>query len=100
MSRQNLRRSFHLTQLKRSSLHLEKRLVSQKILEHEISLEALKERMLDIDTKITSTTHAVGSLHSYMDQVGVPIPDMSEDVAASILYHEVTVGLLFMLQLA
>jgi hypothetical protein len=59
----NLRRSYHLRQLKRSSLHLEKRLVSQRIQEHEISLQALKERMLDLEEDIASSTLTVGSLH-------------------------------------
>ena len=86
----NVGRSFHLTQLKRSSLHLEKRLVSQKILEHEISLQALKERMPDIEKNISNTTLAVGNLHCYMDQVGVPVLDMSENVATSIIFFEVT----------
>ncbi|KAH9008240.1 hypothetical protein EDB83DRAFT_2531930 [Lactarius deliciosus] len=88
VSGQNLRRSFHLTQLQRSSLHLEKRLIKQKILEHEISFQALRERLVDVENNIASTTHAVGNLHCYMDQVGVPIPDMAEHVAASIVFSE------------
>ncbi|KAH9168877.1 hypothetical protein EDB89DRAFT_1909079 [Lactarius sanguifluus] len=56
---QDLRRSFHLTQLKRSSLHLEKCWVKQKIEEHEITLQALKERMTDIEESIASTTSKV-----------------------------------------
>ncbi|KAH9014885.1 hypothetical protein EDB84DRAFT_1527980, partial [Lactarius hengduanensis] len=87
-SGQNLRRSFHLTQLQRSSLHLEKCLIKQRIEEHEISIQALKERMVDVENSIASTTHAVGSLHCYMDQVGVPIPDMAEHVAASTMFSE------------
>ncbi|KAH9054549.1 hypothetical protein EDB83DRAFT_2316301 [Lactarius deliciosus] len=87
-SGQNLRRSFHLTQLRRSSLHLEKRLIKQKIEEHEISLQALKERMVDVENSIASTTDAVGSLHCFMDQVGITIPDMAEHVAASIVFSE------------
>ncbi|KAH8982324.1 hypothetical protein EDB86DRAFT_3126959 [Lactarius hatsudake] len=87
-SARNIRRSFHLTQLQRSSLHLEKRLVRQKIEEHEISLQALKERMADIENDIASTTYAVGTLHCYMDQNGIPIPDMAEHVAASIVFSE------------
>jgi hypothetical protein len=57
-------------------------LVSQKIQEHEISLEALEERMPDIEKNITSATLAVGDLHCYMDQVGVPVPGISENVAS------------------
>ncbi|KAH8976471.1 hypothetical protein EDB86DRAFT_2840627 [Lactarius hatsudake] len=72
----------------RSSLHLEKRLVRQKIEEHEISLQALKERMADIENDIASTTYAVGTLHCYMDQNGIPVPDMAEHVAASIVFSE------------
>ncbi|KAH9025769.1 hypothetical protein EDB84DRAFT_1440316 [Lactarius hengduanensis] len=72
----------------RSSLHFEKRLIKQKIEEHEISLQALKERMVDVENNIASTTHAVGTLHCYMDQVGIPIPDMAEHVAASIVFSE------------
>ncbi|KAH8994409.1 hypothetical protein EDB86DRAFT_3078277 [Lactarius hatsudake] len=87
-SARNIRRSFHLTQLQRSSLHLEKRLVRQKIEEHEISLQALKERMADIENDIASTTYAVGTLHCYMDQNGIPVPDMAEHVAASIVFSE------------
>ncbi|KAH9012736.1 hypothetical protein EDB84DRAFT_1582964 [Lactarius hengduanensis] len=87
-SGQNLRRSVHLTQLQRSSLHLEKRLIKQKIEEHKISLQALEEQLVDVENSIASTTHAVGSLHCYMDQVGVPIPDMAEHVAAPILFSE------------
>ncbi|KAH9013366.1 hypothetical protein EDB84DRAFT_1533030 [Lactarius hengduanensis] len=87
-SGQNLRRSFHLTQLQRSSLHLEKCLIKQKIEEHEISIQALKERMVDVENSIASTTHAFGSLHCYMDQVSVPIPDMAEHVAASTMFSE------------
>ncbi|KAH9036767.1 hypothetical protein EDB83DRAFT_2318666 [Lactarius deliciosus] len=56
---QDLRRSFHLTQLKRSSLHLEKCWVKQKIEEHEIALQVLKERMTDIEESIASTTSKV-----------------------------------------
>ncbi|KAI9429354.1 hypothetical protein H4582DRAFT_2089420 [Lactarius indigo] len=88
-SSRNLRRSFHLTQLQRSSLHLEKRLISQKILEHEISLQALRERMVDVENNIATTTRAVGNLHYYMDQVGVSIPDIPDHVAASIMSSEV-----------
>ncbi|KAH8978294.1 hypothetical protein EDB86DRAFT_3090838 [Lactarius hatsudake] len=87
-SARNIRRSFHLTQLQCSSLHLEKRLVRQKIEEHEISLQALKERMDDIENDIASTTYAVGTLHCYMDQNGIPVPDMAEHVAASIVFSE------------
>ncbi|KAH9011254.1 hypothetical protein EDB84DRAFT_1445269 [Lactarius hengduanensis] len=70
------------------SLHLEKRLIKQKIEEHKISLQALEEQLVDVENSIASTTHAVGSLHCYMDQVGVPIPDMAEHVAAPILFSE------------
>ncbi|KAH9048641.1 hypothetical protein EDB83DRAFT_2317387 [Lactarius deliciosus] len=87
-SGQKLRRSFHLTQLRRSSLHLEKRLIKQKIEEHEISLQVLKEQMVDVENSIVSTTNAVGSLHCFMDQVGIPIPDMAEHVAPSIVFSE------------
>jgi hypothetical protein len=65
-------------------------LVSQKILEYEMSLQALRERMLDLETNIKNATLAVGSLHCYMDEVGVPVPDMSENVASSIFFFEVT----------
>jgi hypothetical protein len=61
-------------------------LVSQEILEHEISL---KERMLDIAKNISNTTLA---LHCYMDQVGVAVPDMSE-IVASIIFSEVSLTL-------
>ncbi|KAH9002189.1 hypothetical protein EDB86DRAFT_3073992 [Lactarius hatsudake] len=71
-----------------SSLHLEKCLVRQKIEEHEISLQALKEWIADIENDIASTTYAVGTLHCYMDQNGIPIPDMVEHVAASIVFSE------------
>ena len=37
-----------------------------------MSLEALKERMLDIEKNKTSTMLAIGDLHCYMDQVGIP----------------------------
>ena len=94
-TRRNLRHTFHLTQLKRSSLHLERCLVFQKMQEHEMSLEALKERMLDLEKNITSTTLAVGDLHCYMNKVGVPIPDIPENVASSIMFSEVTLTLLF-----
>ena len=91
----NLCRTFHLTQLKRSSLHLERHLVFQKMQEHEMSLEALKERMLDLEKNITSTTLAVGDLHCYMNKVSIPIPDIPENVASSIMFSEVTLTLLF-----
>jgi hypothetical protein len=94
-SRRNLRRSFRLTQLKRSSLHLEKRLVSQKILEHKISLQALNERMLDIETNIANVTLAAGELHCYMDETGIPIPDTPDHVVSSIMYSEVTLASFF-----
>ncbi|KAH9015037.1 hypothetical protein EDB83DRAFT_2529124 [Lactarius deliciosus] len=87
-SPQNIRRTFHLTQLQHSSLHLEKRLIRQKIQEHEISLQALKERMADVENDIVSTTDAVGTLHCYMDEAGISVPDMAEDVAASIVFSE------------
>ncbi|KAH9003935.1 hypothetical protein EDB83DRAFT_2533292 [Lactarius deliciosus] len=87
-SPQNIRRTFHLTQLQRSSLHLEKRLIRQKIQEHEISLQALKERMADVENDIVSTTDAVGTLHCYMDEAGISVPDMAKDVAASIVFSE------------
>ncbi|KAH9035983.1 hypothetical protein EDB83DRAFT_2524835 [Lactarius deliciosus] len=64
---QDLCRSFHLTQLKRSSLHLEKCWVKQKIEEHEIALQVLKERMTDIEESIASTTSKVDRLHCFMD---------------------------------
>jgi hypothetical protein len=92
VTHRNVGCSFHLTQLKRSSLHLEKCLVSQKILEHEISLQALKERMLDIEKNISNTTLAVGNLHCYMDWVGVPVHDLLENVATSIMFSEVTLA--------
>ncbi|KAI9430422.1 hypothetical protein H4582DRAFT_2063844 [Lactarius indigo] len=44
-----------------SSLHLEKCLVKQKIEEHEITLQVLKEQMSNIEESITSTTFMVGS---------------------------------------
>ena len=96
-SRRNLRRSFRLTQLKRSSLHLEKRLVSQRIQEHRISLQALNERMLDIETNIAKVTLATGELHCYMDEVGISIPDTPDHVVSSIMYSEVTFSLFFMM---
>jgi hypothetical protein len=86
---QKLRCSFWITQLKHSSLHLEKRLVSQRILEHEVSLQVLRERMEEIERGIVHSTTAVGSMHSLMDQVGIPIPDMPEHVALAILCSEV-----------
>ncbi|KAF8273683.1 hypothetical protein EI94DRAFT_1715594 [Lactarius quietus] len=67
----DLRRSFHLIQLKRSSLYLEKCLVFQRIMEHEMSPQILKDRLLDIEKVIADTTLPVGSLHYYMDKVGV-----------------------------
>jgi hypothetical protein len=94
VTRRNDGRSFHLTQLKCSSLHLEKRLVSQKI------LQDLKERMFDVEKNISNTTLAVGNLHCYMDQVCVPVPDMSENVASSIMFSEVTLTPFFTLHLA
>jgi hypothetical protein len=51
-----------------------------------MSLQALKEQMLDIEKNISNTTLAVGNLHCYMDQVCVPIPDMSENMASSICF--------------
>lgn len=86
---QKIRRSFWVTQLKHSSLHLEKRLVSQRILEHEASLQILKERMEEIERDIDHSTASVGNMHSLMDQVGIPIPDMPEHVAVAILLSEV-----------
>ena len=86
---QKIRCSFWVTQLKHSSLHLEKRLVSQRILEHEASLQILKERMEEIERDIDHSTASVGNMHSLMDQVGIPIPDMPEHVAAAILLSEV-----------
>ncbi|KAH8994739.1 hypothetical protein EDB86DRAFT_2829778 [Lactarius hatsudake] len=86
---QDLRRSFHLTQLKRSTLHLEKCWVKQKIEEHEITLQALKERMSNIEENITSTTFKVDRLHCCMDRLGVSIPDMPDLIAASIFLSEV-----------
>lgn len=85
---QKLRRSFKITQLKRSSLHIEKRLVSQRILECEITLQALKERMSEIEKGIVHSTRTVGKIHSFMDQIGVSIPDMPEHVASSIMFSE------------
>ncbi|KAH9022358.1 hypothetical protein EDB83DRAFT_2527529 [Lactarius deliciosus] len=85
---QELRRSFHLTQLKRSSLHLEKCWVKQKIEEHEITLQALKERMSNIEESITSTTFKADRLHCFMDRLGVSIPDMPDLIAASIFLSE------------
>ncbi|KAH9011171.1 hypothetical protein EDB83DRAFT_2517833 [Lactarius deliciosus] len=85
---QDLRRSFHLTQLKRSTLHLEKCWVKQKIEEHEITLQALKERMSNIEENITSTTFKVDRLHCCMDRLGVSIPDMPDLIAASIFLSE------------
>ena len=56
-----------------------------------MSLEALKEQMLDIEKNITSTTLAVGDLHCFMDKVGVSVPDISEKVV-SIMFSEVTLS--------
>jgi hypothetical protein len=78
-----------IMQLKHSSLHLEKRLVSQRILEHEVSLQVLREWMEEIERGIVHSTTAVGSMHSLMDQVGIPIPDMPEHMALAILCLEV-----------
>ncbi|KAH8999793.1 hypothetical protein EDB86DRAFT_2828081 [Lactarius hatsudake] len=86
---QDLRCSFHLTQLKRSTLHLEKCWVKQKIEEHEITLQALKERMSNIEENITSTTFKVDRLHCCMDRLGISIPDMPDLIAASIFLSEV-----------
>ncbi|KAH9006668.1 hypothetical protein EDB84DRAFT_1554561, partial [Lactarius hengduanensis] len=83
-----LRCTFHLTQLKRSSLHLEKCWVKQKIEEHEITLQALKEWMSNIEESITSTTFKVDRLHCCMDRLGVSIPDMPDLIAASIFLSE------------
>ncbi|KAI9430429.1 hypothetical protein H4582DRAFT_2086984 [Lactarius indigo] len=44
-----------------SSLHLEKCLVKQKIEEHEITLQVLKEQMSNIEESITSTTFMVAA---------------------------------------
>lgn len=87
---QKLCRTFRITQLQRSSLHIEKHLVSQRIQECMMTLEALEDRMQEIEEGIVHSTHTVGSIHSFMDQVGVPIPDMSEQVASSILFSEVS----------
>ncbi|KAH9022750.1 hypothetical protein EDB83DRAFT_2320269 [Lactarius deliciosus] len=85
---QDLQHSFHLTQLKRSSLHLEKCLVKQKIEEHEITLQVLKEQMSNIEEHIASTTSMVDRLHCFMDCVGVSIPDLPDHIAASIFLSE------------
>ncbi|KAH9011300.1 hypothetical protein EDB84DRAFT_1569837 [Lactarius hengduanensis] len=87
-SAQSIHRSFHLNQLQHSSLHIEKCLIRQRIEEHEISLQALKEQMVDVENNIASTTHAVGTLHCYMDQVSIPIPDMVKHVATAIVFSE------------
>jgi hypothetical protein len=55
-----------------------------------MSLQALSEQMLDLEMHIKNATLAVSSLHCYMDKVSVPIPDMSENVASSIIFFEVT----------
>ena len=89
VSPQKIHCSFRITQLKRSSLHLEKQFVTQRILEHEVSLQVLKERMEEIEKDIDHSTTVVGTMHSYMDQVGIPIPDMPEQVASAILCSEV-----------
>ncbi|KAH8977153.1 hypothetical protein EDB86DRAFT_2838302, partial [Lactarius hatsudake] len=86
---QDLCHSFHLTQLKRSTLHLEKCWVKQKIEEHEITLQALKEWMSNIEENITSTTFKVDRLHCCMDRLGISIPDMPDLIAASIFLSEV-----------
>ncbi|KAH9034453.1 hypothetical protein EDB85DRAFT_1947182 [Lactarius pseudohatsudake] len=85
---QELRRSFHLTQLKRSSLHLEKCWVKLKIEEHEITLQALKSRMSNIEESITSTTFKAHRLHCFMDRLGVSIPDLPDLIPASIYLSE------------
>jgi hypothetical protein len=46
--------------------------------------------MFDVEKNISNTTLAVGNLHCYMDQVCVPVPDMSENVVSSIMFSEVT----------
>jgi hypothetical protein len=94
-TRRNVRRSFELTQLKRSSFHLEKRLVAQKIREHEMTLQVLRERMVEIETNIASTARAVGHMHCYMLQAGIPAPKMPDHVAASIMFSEVSLNLFF-----
>ncbi|KAI9443054.1 hypothetical protein H4582DRAFT_2072125 [Lactarius indigo] len=78
-----------------SSLHLEKCLVKQKIEEHEITLQVLKEQMSNIEESVTSTTFMVGRLHCFMDRVGVSIPDMQDHIAASIFLPEVSLALFF-----
>lgn len=38
---------------------------------------------------IVNSAAAVGTMHSFMDQVGIPIPDMPEHVASAIMCSEV-----------
>jgi hypothetical protein len=55
-----------------------------------MSLQALREQMLDLETNIKNATLAVGSLHCLYGQGRCPCPDMSENVASSIFFFEVT----------
>ena len=93
-SPQSIRRTFRITQLKRSSLHFEKCLVSQRIEECKMTLEALEDRMLELEEGIVHSTHTVGNMHSFMDQIGILIPDVPEHIAASIMFLEVSPSLL------
>jgi hypothetical protein len=45
--------------------------------------------MEEIERGIVHSTTAVGTMHSLMDQVGIPIPDMPEHMALAILCLEV-----------
>ena len=62
-SPQSIHCTFRITQLKRSTLHFEKCLVSQRIEECKMTLEALEDRMLELEEGIVHSTHTVGNMH-------------------------------------
>jgi len=51
-----------------------------------MTIEALEERMLELEEVIIHSTNTVGNMHTFMDQMGVPIPDMTEHIAASYVF--------------
>ncbi len=60
-----------------------------------MTLEALEDWMLELEEGIIHSTNTVGNMHTFMDQIGVPIPDMTEHIAASIMFSEVSPSLFF-----
>ncbi|KAI0262704.1 hypothetical protein BC834DRAFT_889964 [Gloeopeniophorella convolvens] len=84
MPADRVRRSLFFVQVKRSSLDRERIWVSQKLYEHELAVEMLKDQLEDIREGLRGADAAVGRLLNYMDHNNIPIPNITDDMASQV----------------